>query len=43
MLNVDAATMFNPEIEEMLRRTVEDCETCTKKITALSMKEDCLG
>ena len=38
MLNVDVATMFNPETEEILRKSVEDCEKCTTKVTALTTK-----
>ena len=38
MLNVDVAIMFNPETEEMLRKTVEDCDQCAKKVASLTTK-----
>lgn len=38
MLNVDVATMFNPETEEMLRKSVEDCDECAKKTASLTNK-----
>jgi len=38
MLNVDVATMFDPEREETLRKSVEDCDKCAKNVAALASK-----